>query len=913
MKCIFADTNIQQTDTPKRVRFLYIEPDKIKRLGDVMNKIISIVSMVSAIGVFAVHAQPTIEFSTEQWQKKESFNIDQITAVNSKATKQKAFTLDIEALTQLLQNNQSVDVELPIPDGSFAKFRLATSKVMSEELAQKYPTIRTFTGYQIDNENHTGVFDISPQGFHGVFTYNQDKVFIDPISRESKRNYQSYYRKDALPISMEALGKRLEPRKDLSRLAKQGLLAKNSSTQLQQNATDKIRTYRIAIATTGEYGAFHGGTKEKTLAALVTLLNRVNEVYQRDLSIKLELVGANDSIIFTDASSDPFKNTDEDIDLVSSIINKAIGENNYDIGHVVGTGGGGLAGFAVVCSSAKAEGVTGSESPTADAFHIDYVAHEIGHQFGADHTFNGLQGACQGNRETSSAYEPGSASTIMGYAGICEQQNLQNNSDPYFHIRSVDQISTFAKQSSSCGVTSEPSNKAPTVDAGKNYIIPARTPFVLTGSATDPESDSLSYSWEQFDLGAESTSQADDKTDDGKRPLFRTFAPKTIPIRHFPRLDNLLANKTAYGETLPTTNRDLNFRLVVRDNQGNLVDAATKIEVIANENGFALKEQAAWNSAKQLVSWNSAGTENAPVSCASVNVSLSTNSGVSFDHVLVADTPNDGSEEVTVPSLNTSAARVKIACNGNIFFDVTKVDFQINVDGSAPAPFKYMSQKELQVNEDEVLVLHTNDFSFENSTLADSLTILSGENYSFSGTSITPKENFNGELSVKLTATKGQQTTESFVAKITVTAVNDAPIASNDSMSVIQDSSKNLINVLVNDTDIDNESLTIKSFNYQGTANVEIVNNQLSYTPASGYSGNETISYIAQDNAGASATATVNIEVKASSPTPTPTPTPAPPVVTPPSKSSSGGSSSLGYLMMLLTFASYRKSVKKQR
>ena len=369
--------------------------------------------------------------------------------INSKSTSGLYFDVDISQLEQQLLNHESGIVTLPLPNGHYASFKLAVSQVMHPELAAKYPSIKTFSGYQVNHPENTGQFDITPHGFHGVFNIADEKVFIEPLSKDSNSRYHNYYRKDALPIEHSALITRLAP---IKRATDDNRYVQKNSAEPNADIINNSVTYNLAIATTGEYSTYHGGTKESTLAALTTLVSRLNDVYQRELSIKFQLVANNDSIIFLDSETDPYENTEDDIDVNTGIINNAIGENNYDIGHLVGTGGGGLAGLGVVCSQYKGDGITGSDSPTGDAFYIDYVAHEIGHQFGADHTFNATQEACDGNREPASAYEPGSGSTIMSYAGICGEQNTQSNSDPYFHIHSIDQIKAYTS-TAICGAT----------------------------------------------------------------------------------------------------------------------------------------------------------------------------------------------------------------------------------------------------------------------------------------------------------------------------------------------------------------------------------------------------------------------------------------------------------------------------
>jgi len=835
-----------------------------------MKKSPLIISLLSALIMNQAYAtNEHIAFNSSQWKEITKANKQQVTQhyseLNSRAVNDKNFELNVDLLTQILAEEKEVVLDLPLPNGQFATFRLSASSVMSSGLAEKYPSIKTFTGYQVDKPENHGNFDITPHGFHGVFSFENDKVFIDPIKRNNRATYHSYFKKDAQPLSLNALGKRLAPRENTA------LQQSTSSTPLRKSkkSASNLTTYRIAVAATAEYSAFHGGTKELSLASVVTMLNRVNEVYQRDLAINLELVANNDSILFLDAATDPFNNTDEDIDVVTEVINSAINVDAYDLGHVVGTGGGGLAGLGVVCSEQKAQGLTGSDSPTSDSFHIDYVAHEIGHQFGAEHTFNGALGGCEGNRESNSAYEPGSASTIMGYAGICEDQNLQNNSDAYFHLHSIEQISEFTSNGTgnTCGVKSARNNNIPSVDAGNNYIIPARTPFTLTGQASDSDGDSLFYNWEQYDLGTISSNKEEDNTDDGKRPLFRVFAPNNSKVRTFPQLKDILAAKQSYGETLPTTSRDLNFRFVVRDNKSNVVNDAMKVSVIGNEQGFSITEPSAgvsWQGTQQTVTWHVADTDKQPVSCSAVNILLSTDSGANFNQVLASETPNDGSQLVNISDLNTETARVKIACHNNIFFAINTGDIKVNSSGTSvnTKPI-FLSQETLTINEDEVFTLDKSKLTFSQDQNVDSITLLAGDNYQIENQKITPALNFTGELQLKLTASKGQLTSDEFTVKVMVSAINDAPVIIDDSASVTEDSTNNIFDVLTNDSDVDDESLTIKSVNYTGKGRVIIENNKISYSPQKGFTGTEKITYLISDGQLESQAGTVAVTVSA--------------------------------------------------
>jgi len=850
-----------------------------------MKKVLTVLSLCIATAVShstVAEVQPGSQFS--EWQKLANRN--DLTRVNSQALSSQQLSTDIAALNQiLLTSHDSVVVTLPLPDGSFADFELKPSAIAEQGLDEKYPNIKTFSGHEVGNTDNHGRFDITPQGFHGLFRYGKETVFIDPQYRDSDARYISYFRKDAIPLNLANMPKRLPPKiRDISQhalrdatmvsqamvsqaMVSQAIASRDMDAQAQAT---QLKTYRIAVSATGEYTQFHGGTKEMGLAAVITMLNRVNDVYQADLAVKLELVANNDSLIFVDPNTDPFENTDADGEANTGIIDNAIGSGSYDVGHVVGTGGGGLAALGVICdATAKGDGVTGSPSPTGDAFNIDYVAHELGHQFGADHTFNGLTDSCDGNRADSSAYEPGSGSTVMSYAGICGQQNLQDNSTPYFHSHSIDVIQAHITtgSGSSCAQVSTTANSNPEVNAGADYTIPAHTPFVLTGSATDVDGDTLSYDWQQYDLGPASASAAE-QTDDGKRPLFRVWNPTSEPSRTFPRLEDVLLNKLTIGETYPKTTRELNFRLVVRDSNQGLSRDAMKVSVIDTNQAFAVIEPSAgtsWANSSQVVTWNVANTTAAPISCSKVNIQLSTNGGTSFDTNLAMGVDNDGSHEVNLAQVTSSLARIKLSCADNIFFAVNNGNFSV-AGGTGEQSIAITGLKApLIMDEDGELTLSTAMYQYQGLT-ATSLSLQGGSNYQVEGTTISPTADFNGELSVLVIAHSGNIASEAFPTLISVTSVNDAPTAVSDTSSVDQGSSNNVIDPLSNDSDVDTgDELTLLSLNYTGQGTATIVNNTISYTPEASFSGSETITYTVQDSSNATANAVVTITVKATS------------------------------------------------
>lgn len=562
---------------------------------------------------------------------------------------------------------------LPLPDGDEVSFTLRPYDLLPADLAAKYPGILTFKGHNLAAPAETGRFDLGPQGFHAMFSHQGKTVFVDPL--RNGEGYAIYYQQDAHGRLDEEADRVIGS--EARKLARQVLVAGNER-----------KRYVIAVSAAGEYTQYHGGTVEGGLAAITTLLNRVNEVYQRDVAAEFQLASGNDTIIFTDPVTDPFFNgedpsgsglTDTDVNMKVQADALAKGLGPFDIGHVVNTGGGGLAGLGVLCTAEKSAGMTGSATPEGDAFFIDYVAHEIGHQFGADHTFNGTSGSCGGgNREASQAWEPGSGSSIMAYAGICGEENLQANSLPYFHSKSIEQMRAHMGTVASCGTRLSLTNNAPQVAAGADYVIPANTPFVLKGAGADLDGDPLTYNWEQIDLGTESFNAAS-MIDDGTRPLFRFVAPTALPERTLPSFASLLTNTLAKGETWPATNRDLNFRLTARDGKGGVTSDEMKVQVIDTGSGFRLTSPLVTPLAagqNQTIGWDVAGTREAPINCSRVDLSMTRDEGVNWT-LLASGQPNSGSANVAIPAGEDGTARLKVACSDNLFFAISPLKLSV--------------------------------------------------------------------------------------------------------------------------------------------------------------------------------------------------------------------------------------------
>ena len=614
---------------------------------------------------------------------------------------------------------------------------------------------------------------------------------------------------------------------------------------------DQLRTYRLALLTDPAYAAYFGGSANVT-AAKVTLINRVTQVYEDEISIRLVLIANNDALNLDTAAQMTGANgpcggsacfTSSQASTCGSstltrnrqVIGLLVGASNFDIGHIaLGTPGGGIASLGVVGGNNKAQGCTGLTTPTGDFFAVDYVAHEMGHQFAGNHTFNGTQSNCSGgNRSAANSVEPGSGSSIMAYAGICGTDNLQPHSDPYWSERSFDEIVTYTSaaetninevqmgvltgfntngqsfqmryngndsaaivrgtnfttagikaaiegipgwptggtvtasavsdtaftitfggtlantnvselQLVSCtggctgyvgeiakggqttrrGTVTPTGNNYPIVSTTASYTIPLRTPFALTGIATDPDGDTVTYMWEQNDRGGTSgTGLISQPKANG--PLFRQFGVAAIvsasdtllynspgenhvttdPTRVFPDMAQILANNTnaetgscpagnvdCFSEFLPTSAYvgftgvnasplSLHFRLTARDGRGGVNNAATTLLLATNAGPFLVTTPNTTvtydGGSIQTVTWNPANTNIAPVNTANVKISLSVDGGYTYSYVLAASTPNDGSEPLTLPNVGTTQARVKIEAVDNVFFDVSNSNFTI--------------------------------------------------------------------------------------------------------------------------------------------------------------------------------------------------------------------------------------------
>ncbi len=792
---------------------------------------------------------------------------------NTKPAKFKSFSVDGSLLQSRLSRapkefaftpgvKQATEITLPKPDGTFATFRIEEVSLMEPALAAKFPEIKTYRGRDVDDPLTSLQLDVNAETLHAQVLSPSGAWYVDPYWQHDGSLYMSYLKSDLAGTGRHF--KCLVDGKEMSAGTSGGMSAASltalAASPSNPNSGTNMRTYRLAMGTSLRYSQYHGGPNPnvaQVMAALVTLNNRVSGVYETEFGIRMIYVANEDQIIATVSNPTPYTDTPGDIQTNPTYIDTKIGEGNYDIGHVVTVGSGGIAGLGVVCrgfsaqyaGSAKSAGTTGIDPPEGDGFWIDFVAHEMGHQFGGNHTFDGADPTnCTTNANEGTAYEPGSGTTIQAYAGVCGDQNLQPHSDPYWHFVSLQEMFGYASGQASrvapvmlrptsepsrrnpvspesspttgtlnpggpnvtwtgtaaggssadessclegvncdtftltvggqpadwvdktvritfdwpgaaddydifvhkggldgpivddavtgnkpevinfapnqstvgtgtftvhvvyftvvpnplgyqynavasaigaggggasptCAVLTPTGNSPPTVDAGLNFKIPARTPFALTAVGSDPNGDPITYCWEEADLapGAKDANAPDD----GMNPIFRSFPPATSPTRIIPRLSDLLANRSdTIGEHLPITTRQLNFVVTARDNKfGGFAQDSMHIDVIDGGQGFAVtapNTAVTWSGgSNQNVTWNVANTASAPISTSNVNIWLSLNGGQSFDFLLVANTPNDGSQSVTIPYVNNNMARVKVEAAGNIYFDISNANFTI--------------------------------------------------------------------------------------------------------------------------------------------------------------------------------------------------------------------------------------------
>jgi len=581
------------------------------------------------------------------------------------------------------QDNYQAEINLPLPDGEFVLLKVYDSPILSPAIAEQYPDIKTWRVQGVDNPKITGRLDFTSKGFHGMLNMpDGDIVYIDPDKNSGSDLYFSLSKSENISHFKTEFNCQVHDKHSLiSQFKKKDLAGK----KLAQAPAPALITYRLAIAGTAEFTDSQGGTPSSAYASMITTINRVNEIYQRDLGVKLEIVSGN-NLAYTNASTDPYTNNNASAMIGENInnLNNTFGPSNYDIGHVFAQGRlGGLAYVGATCyDDYKAGGTTGIVDPQGEVFAIEFVAHEMGHQLGATHTFNSEKGGCgNGNRSAESAVEPGSGSTIMSYSGLCETDDIQYNSDAMFHWISISQINHYTRveEGTSCGSRSSTGNQNPVADAGPDSTIPLNTPFLLKGSATG----GATYTWDQIDAG--SASPVD--TDTADNAIIRSLLPSSNQDRYIPRLSDLFSGNKTIGEYLPRTVRSLNFTFVVRDNNGGIDSDLKSISVKDSGGIFRILSQSSdemFTTGETVdISWATGNTNNAPISCSKVDIQLIRENGVK--NMLLANTDNDGGQQLVVadniPVMTD--ARVMVNCSNQPFFQISSGNISVQKGANA--------------------------------------------------------------------------------------------------------------------------------------------------------------------------------------------------------------------------------------
>lgn len=593
---------------------------------------------------------------------------------------------DLANAPKRFSNDESLVLKFPTAEGKLVDYVIQEAPVMDPALQAKYPNLRSYLGYEKGNSGNSIRFSVSPYDGVNVMYFNAGKTAYLDAYTQDKSTYMVYDRAD-LQADLEGFmcGYKNSEADNLGAPAPQSLVQDG-----------KFRNYRLALSSTVEYSNYHinraglsAGTtqqkKEAVLAAMNTTMTRVNGIYEKTISLTMTMIANNDVLlsIGVDAYGPGFTNTDGFLllDENQAFIDDTIGNDAYDIGHIFSTGGGGVAQLNSPCNnSGKARGVTGRSAPRTDAFDIDYVAHEMGHQWGAPHTFDN---SCNNNRSANNSVEPGSGSTIMAYAGICPP-NIQNNSDAYFHVVSVNQMynNISIGVGATCGVSTANNNQVPVIQPLSNYTIPNGTAFVLSGTATDPDGDALTYLWEQTNVRTTTTSTAPSPTQT-TGAVFRSFTPKTTGERYFPVMTAVAAGNLApTWEVIPTVARSLTFSLLANDNKatGNQAARANMAVTVAATGPFKVTSQAVAanyiGGSPLAVTWDLAGTNAAPINTQNVQILISSDNGLTYPTVL-ADVPNTGTATVTLPNENNGNARIMVKAVNNIYFAVNAARFNI--------------------------------------------------------------------------------------------------------------------------------------------------------------------------------------------------------------------------------------------
>ncbi|MFD0992916.1 reprolysin-like metallopeptidase [Tenacibaculum geojense] len=589
-----------------------------------------------------------------------------------------------DAPKRFSKNTSNVKISLPVDFENFEDFIIYETSNFSEKLSSKYPNIKSYVG--ISNKTHATVrlSYSSELGLNAYVSKNNGTLIIKPS--ELKNNNYSIYTKSDATVKSNFECNTIEKIKN----------ALNSSNTQKNNLITNdgyLRKYRTAIATTGEFSNYFltGNEVDDTeriatvLAAINNSLTRINGIFERDFGITMELIDENDSLIFLDGSQDPF-NTGNYNNELQNFLDTTIGSNAYDVGHlfvfenrVYGSAGC----IACVCTDgSKGSAFTAHDLPDSDNFNM-IASHEFGHQYGGYHVQS--SSSCRSSAGLQEV-EPGSGSTIMSYAGICDP-NVQESQDDYFNYVDIRDVIQWTRNDSSCAELIATGNNDPTANAGNDYTIPVSTAFVLEGNGFDTDNNGIiTYCWEQNNPEDPFSSSTPQPTWE-VGPLYRSRQPTSSPVRYMPQLSDVLeGNLTPTWEVTPSVGRTMNFVLTVRDNEilGSKT-ASDEMSVTVDDSAgpFIVTSQnnnEVWDVGEtQTITWDVANTNQSPINANFVDIILSIDGGYTYPFTLASSVPNSGNAQIIVPEVTETIteARFMIKPTNNIFFAINSANINI--------------------------------------------------------------------------------------------------------------------------------------------------------------------------------------------------------------------------------------------
>ncbi len=628
---------------------------------------------------------------------------------NFEPYKYTAYELDLPALKATLATapmeftavakQHPCRVAFPDANGRMETYAIVYTRVMEPALQAQFPDIRTYSGASLTTPGKRIRITTSPEWGLSAMIVREDHGidYVEPVAQGQFTYFMAYDRHDfpqesraALPtaaVDINAL-QSLDEQRPQGRFAPVQPPPVGSRGPLETPVT--LKTYRFAAATTGEFSQDNGGTTASVLAKVTTTTNQLNEIYERDLSIRLELIAQESLILFLDPDTDPYTGTEVGGWLNQNsvaMVQKLGSSDKYDIGHVfaryLGGNALGVGTLGSCCTPSKGRGCSAGNTPYGDDF-FGVIGQEIGHQWDGYHTWNRCDGLTEPFSDAERC-EPGSGSTIMSYAGACSGDNVKGSSDLYYQVCSIVGIRNFVENGdgATCGTNTVTANSRPAITPSSypaSFFIPVRTPFELKGAATDVDGDALTYSWDETDTGP----MAPLGSPTGSSPLFRSFPPSSSPVRTFPRIQSIISNSSSLTEVLPTYSRDLTFCFVVRDNAeggGRALDTVSfKSTDLAGPFQVTVPNNSAvvWQVGEfQTVTWEVANTDGPQVKCKSVNVRLSLDNGLTYPITLAGNVPNVGRCCVLVPNNVSTTARVRVEAADNVFFDISNSGFKI--------------------------------------------------------------------------------------------------------------------------------------------------------------------------------------------------------------------------------------------